>query len=117
MGYVIDGDHVRPDSVNLGAKPSPWLKTFSEVEGANFEVSETGGKKRQTGNTQHLVRSSGCGAPPHSKRENDAQVSLDGDAGHGEDARHHRRGLHEGNSLADQHACKQSPRRIMSLCA
>lgn len=44
--------------------------------------------------------------PPHFQREHDALVSLDGDAGHREDARHDGRGLHKGNRLADHNSCR-----------
>lgn len=46
--------------------------------------------------------------PPHLQREHDALVSLDGDAGHCEDAGQDGRGLHKGNRLADHHSCRDN---------
>uniref|UniRef100_A0A3Q3D1S7 Thymus, brain and testes associated n=1 Tax=Hippocampus comes TaxID=109280 RepID=A0A3Q3D1S7_HIPCM len=70
---------VRPDSVNLDAKPSPLLKTLSEVEGSTLKSRKR--ERKATGNTQHLVRSPGCGASPHSKRENDMSSCPSGGPG------------------------------------
>lgn len=57
--------------------------------------------------TQHCVRSPGRVLPPHLQREHNALVSLDGDAGHCEDARHYGGGLHKGNRLTNQHPCRR----------
>lgn len=48
--------------------------------------------------------------PPHLQREDDALVSLDGDAGHCEDARHDGGGLNKGDRLADHDSCRTQTR-------